>query len=301
MNIDEIIRDAILKRLGEKYEYIKTLRGGNFSHVYLLKHLVFYENHVLKVVNSKFILEQLMQEDKQKSKEKYKKIKERFLNEARLLSRINHPNIVRVHDVDIFSDRQTKIDIPFFTMDCVIGKDLAVTLKEKSPMDFKRVLELSMDILGALRVLHQNGIVHRDLKPANIMVDQKGKGILIDFGLAKDLLSNTNLTSTGSKLGTPSYMSPEQLIDSSKVGPLSDIYSFGAILFELLTGEPPFKRDTIIEVLEAHLKDPVPDVREKRPDAPVGIGKVIQKAMEKDENSRFMGAEAMMNELKKFE
>jgi len=301
MNIDEIIRDAILNKLGEKYEYIKTLRGGNFSHVYLLKHLVFYENHVLKVINSKFILEQLMQEDKQKSQEKYKKIKERFLNEARLLSRINHPNIVRVHDVDIFSDRQTKIDIPFFTMDCVIGKDLAVTIEEKSPMEFKRVLELSMDILGALRVLHQNGIVHRDLKPENIMVNQKGKAIVIDFGLAKDLLSNTNLTSSGSSFGTPSYMSPEQIIDSSKVGPLSDIYSFGAVLYELLAGESPFTGKGITEILKEQLKSPVPDVREKRPDLPVGIGKVIQKAMQKNENQRYQNAEAMMVELKTYE
>lgn len=298
MQIDDF-KKAVLKKLGEKYKYIRELGGGTFSNVYLILHTHFDEEHALKIMDSEDIIKRLEKGNIEESKQKFDKIKKRFINEAKMYKRINHTNVVKIHDVDVIVNEKEGIDFPYLIMDYIKGSTLKNVIINEAPLEFNRALGLAKDILRALGVIHQNNIVHRDLKPDNIMVDETGRAILIDFGLAKDLLSSTKLTSTGTTIGTPLYMSPEQWTDSSKVEKYTDIYSFGVVLYEMLTGKHPFKRrtSTPLEIMNAHMEKPVPDVLEKNPGLPEGIEKIIQKAMAKEASDRYKNAEIIINEL----
>jgi serine/threonine protein kinase len=296
LQIDDF-KKVVLKKLGKKYKYIRDLGGGTFSNVYLVLHTIFNEEHALKIMNSQHILKKLEKENIDESKQRFDKIKERFIKEAKLYKRINHPNVVKIHDIDVIMEEKRSIEFPYLIMDYIKGSSLTDIIENEAPLEFNRVLGLAKDILGAIEVIHKNNIIHRDLKPDNIMVAETGKAILIDFGLAKDLLSDTKLTSTGISIGTPLYMSPEQCLDSSKVGKYTDIYSFGVVLFEMLAGEPPFGGNNFFEIMNAHCEKPVPDVRGKNPGLPAGIEKIIQKAMAKEASDRYKNAEIIINEL----
>jgi serine/threonine-protein kinase len=296
MQIDDF-KKVVLKKLGKKYKYIRDLGGGTFSNVYLVMHTIFNEEHALKIMNSQHIIKKLEKEKIDESKQRFDKIKERFINEAKMYKRINHANVVKIHDVEVIENKKEGIDFPYLIMDYIKGSTLTDVIKNEAPLEFNRALSLAKDILRAIDVIHQNNIVHRDLKPDNIMVAETGKAILIDFGLAKDLLSDSKLTSTGGALGTPLYMSPEQFKDSSKVEKDADIYSFGVVLFEMLAGVTPFFEINYFELMNAHMEKPVPDVREKNPGLPEGIDKIIKKAMAKEASDRYKNTEIIINEL----
>lgn len=295
MESNDSIREKILAKLGEKYQYIGDIPGGSLASVYLVKHTLLDEKHVLKVMNSRLIIKLL---EKTGSQKDYKKVKNRFVKEAKLCRKLNHPNIVKIYDVDIISAGIDNIKIPFFTMDYISGTTLKHLIKNKAPMELQETITILVTILNALHVIHQKGIVHRDLKPDNIMLDKDNQPILIDFGLAKDLLGTTDLTTAGEFIGTPLYMSPEQIKDSSNVGPRSDLYSMGAILYEMLVGESPCNRNDFLKILACHLEEPVPSIRSKRPELPPKIEEIIKKAMEKDEKNRFKMANEFLAELK---
>jgi formylglycine-generating enzyme required for sulfatase activity len=146
--------------------------------------------------------------------------------------------------------------------------------------------------------MHKNNIIHRDIKPGNIMIQEEtGEAVIIDFGIAKDIVGGTRLTTTGALLGSPMYMAPEQSINSSNVGPSTDIYSFGAVLFEMLTGDTPFQGNNFMEIMTAHRENPVPDVREKNPQLPVKTTDILSKAMAKNPNDRYQRTKDMLNAL----
>lgn len=296
MQIDDI-KKAVLKKLGGKYKYIRDLGGGTFSNVYLVLHTTSNKEHALKIMNSQYIIKKLNKENIRDSK-RFDKIKERFKNEANLYKRINHANVVKIHDVDVIENEKEGIEFPYLIMDYIKGSTLTDVIKNEAPLEFNRVSGLAKDILRALDVIHQNKIVHRDLKPDNIMVEETGRAILIDFGLAKDLLSDSKLTSTWTSVGTLLYMSPEQYKDSSKVEKYADIYSFGVVLFEMLAGEPPFGKKEV-EIMDANGKKLLPDIRGKNPGLPVGIEKIIKKAMAQEPGDRYENAEIIINEMNK--
>ena len=169
---------------------------------------------------------------------------------------MQHPNIVQIHEVGEHDG------LPFFSLEFVDGGSLAQQL-DGTPWPPRRAAELVESLARGVAAAHRQGIVHRDLKPANVLLTADGTPKITDFGLAKSLAADSGQTRTGSIMGTPSYMAPEQADGKTKqVGPLADVYALGAILYELLTGRPPFRGATALETLEQVMNaEPVPPSR----------------------------------------
>lgn len=218
----------------------------------------------------------------------------RFKNESKAESMLKHRNIVAIHDVSVKGREK------YIVMEYVEGITLKNYLKGRNgPLDLKEIICYSKQILRALCVAHENHIIHRDIKPQNIMVLQNGLIKVMDFGIAK--LPNAETVTVNDKaIGTVYYMSPEQArgrtIDSR-----SDIYSFGAMLYELATGVLPFTGDTHLSIILKQINDePIPP-REINPDIPVGLEQIILCAMSKKPAERFQSAELMLNFMRQLE
>ncbi len=178
----------------------------------------------------------------------------RFLGEAKAVAALRHANIVQVHDVGDTEGR------PYFTMEFLEGGNLAQKMAGQ-PQPSLQASEIAAALADAIQVAHQNGIIHRDLKPANILLTADGTPKISDFGLARRFENDDeHLTFSGTRLGTPSYMAPEQALGKrGTIGPAVDIYSLGAVLYELLTGRPPFRAETAVETERQLLtEEPVP-------------------------------------------
>ncbi|MEI8132488.1 MAG: serine/threonine-protein kinase [Leptolinea sp.] len=207
----------------------------------------------------------------------------RFEREARLVANLRHPNIVQMFDFD------TQGDQVFMVMEYIAGGTLKQRLEElKSSSQFMSLPEVTAflkQMSAALDYAHSQKMLHRDLKPANILLDAAGNVYLTDFGIAH-MLGATKLTTTGSLLGTPAYMSPEQgRGDSLTLS--SDHYSLAVILFEMITGEVPFDADTPLALIQKQIFDPPPPLEFYRKDIPAGVSKVIQKALSKNASDRY--------------
>jgi tRNA A-37 threonylcarbamoyl transferase component Bud32 len=297
VNIDGVFK-AAQKKLEKTYDFIRHLGGGEFSIVYLVKHKDTGQEHALKILDYHYLLQRLRKEDIQSAQIKFNEIKKRFITEAKLYKKIHHANIVKIHDTGVFADESKGIEIPYMIMSYIRGSSLSDLLRNEAPFEMSRTLEISRDVLAALEAMHKNNIIHRDIKPGNIMIQEEtGEAVIIDFGIAKDIVGGTRLTTTGALLGSPMYMAPEQSINSSNVGPCTDIYSFGAVLFEMLTGETPFHGSNFMEIMTAHRECPVPNVREKNPQLPVKIADILSKAMEKNPNNRYQRTKDLLNAL----
>ena len=218
----------------------------------------------------------------------------RFLDEARAAARLQHPNIITVHEIGEHQGR------PYFVQEFVDGGDLKKQLADK-PMAMRRSAELLETLAGAVHAAHKAGIVHRDLKPSNILLTTEGVPKVADFGLAKLLGGGSGRTQSGQVVGTPSYMAPEQAEGRSKdVGPTADVYALGAILYEALTGRPPFLGDTQIETLRLVCStEPVPP-KQSRPDIPRDLETICLKCLEKEPNKRYVSAELLAGDLRRF-
>jgi len=203
----------------------------------------------------------------------------RFETEAQTIARLEHPHIVPLYD--FWRDP----DGAYLVMRLLRGGNLLTALAN-GPWSVERTRTLLDQISAALAAAHQQGIIHRDIKPANILFDESGNAYLSDFGIAKDLHNNQGLTTDGSMLGTPDYISPEQ-IQEVPVSPQSDIYSLGAVLYEMLTGEKPFPDVSLMTLYQNHLSVPIPLVEDSRPDLSPQIDAVIQKATAKKPEDRF--------------
>jgi hypothetical protein len=214
--------------------------------------------------------------------------RKRFINEANAYMKIKHPNVAEIYDIRQLKTLREKevIEIPYIIMEYVEGVSLKHRLKSQKPLELETAAVISVDILDALNAIHQKDIIHRDIKPANIMIEKgTDKAKIIDFGLAKDILEGADMTTTGIAIGTFVYMSPEQFEDSSKVGPGTDIYSFGVILYEMLTGKPPYLGSPK-ELMHSHIYGKIPDTRKMDKDLPGVMGTLIRKAMAKKEEKR---------------
>jgi serine/threonine protein kinase len=217
----------------------------------------------------------------------------RFLLEAEAAANLDHPNIVPVYEID----RQHGL---YFTMKWVDGGSLARQVPHLLG-DPHAAARLLATVARAVHFAHQRGILHRDLKPANILLDAQGKPYVTDFGLARRIGEDSGLTQTGAILGTPSYMAPEQAGGLAKgVGPAADVYSLGAILYELLTGRPPFRAATVMETLVQVLeRDPTPP-RQIRGGVPPELEAICLKCLEKDPAGRYASGEALAEDLERF-
>ncbi|MBW3595947.1 MAG: serine/threonine protein kinase [Planctomycetes bacterium] len=215
----------------------------------------------------------------------------RFRAEAEAAARLDHPGIVPVYEVGESEGR------PFFSMKYVAGRTLAQVLSE-GPMPPREAAELLNDVCRAVHYAHQQGVLHRDLKPSNILIDEQGRPHVTDFGLAKQAADAASLTKTGAVLGTPAYMAPEQAAGSrGQVGPASDVYSLGTILYHMLTGRPPFQAaspvDTVLLVLE---QDPPPP-RLVNPKADRDLEMIALHCLQKPPDLRYRSAAALADDL----
>lgn len=222
----------------------------------------------------------------------------RFLQEAKLLAELKHPAIVGVHEV-IEPDEGPMLMV----LELAPGRPLAHLMDEEGPLPASRAVSIAREILQALQAAHEHALVHRDLKPPNVIVDSVEGGdrvTLIDFGIAKRLSAGaddpaTPRTTTGVTLGTPLYMAPEQLQANGTVGPFTDVYAVGVMLFGMLTGEPPF-HGSQAEVVAAHLYEPAPSLLD-RENVPRGLALVVERALAKRGSDRFPTARAMCEAL----
>jgi serine/threonine-protein kinase len=204
----------------------------------------------------------------------------RFIREAEAVAGLEHPHIVQVHDVGELEGR------PYFTMEFIDGGSLAQSLAG-TPQAAARSARLIGTLAGAVEFAHQHGIVHRDLKPANILLTGQGTPKIADFGLARCADAGPELTRSGVRVGTPSYMAPEQAAGHvSAIGPSADVYALGAILYEMLTGRPPFRAATAVETERQVIADePVPPAR-LNSKVPRDLETICLKCLQKDPQRR---------------
>jgi eukaryotic-like serine/threonine-protein kinase len=213
---------------------------------------------------------------------------DRFYQEARAVARLDHPNILPVYDFDQVGE------IVYIVMKYVNTGTLRNVMR--GPLDLPYTVEIVTQVGLALGYAHKQGVVHRDIKPGNILIADNNWALLTDFGLAKILEGNQRLTRTGAGVGTPEYMSPEQAQGKPTDG-RADLYSLGAMLYEMLTGRLPFESESGIAVAMKHVSDPVKPPRMYRPDLPPAVEQVIMTALEKDPDRRHPTAEAMLTAL----
>jgi serine/threonine protein kinase len=271
--------EALLARFGD-YELIDEIARGGMGVVYRAR-----QRSLNRLVALKMIRAGRLATPEER---------ERFLFEAEAVANLEHPHIVPIFDIG------EHLGQDFFSMRLVEGGSLARRITEcgKDPRSAARLVAT---VAHAVEYAHAQGIWHRDLKPANILIDAAGRPFVTDFGLAKRVREDSALTRSGTIVGTPSYMAPEQAAGSSqKLSAASDVYSLGAVLYELLAGRPPFRADTVREVLEQVLEREPEPPGQYRAGLPVDLERICLKCLEKNPQARYPTAKALAEDLERF-
>ena len=270
------VADPLLGTEVGRYRLARVLGEGGMGRVYL---------GVQPMIGSRVAIKVLSEECARDPA-----LLERFFAEARAVNLIRHEHIVGVLDL-----AQLPGGRPYIVMEFVAGRTFAELVTTRPPLE--HVVQIMREVLSALAAAHAIGIVHRDLKPDNVMVTGEGHAKVLDFGIAKLAPglrgSSAPHTQTGSLLGTPAYMSPEQVTGLATVDARTDVYAAGVVLFEAVTGRPPFTALTMFDLLRQHVEEAPPLPRALRPDLPAGIEQVILKALAKAPSERFADAAAM--------
>lgn len=214
---------------------------------------------------------------------------ERFRREARAVAQLNHPHIVTV--IDAGEDDNT----PYIVFEYVEGETLKDRIRRYGRLPIQEAIAYAIEIARALGVAHERGIVHRDVKPQNVLVDEEGSAKVTDFGIARTL-DQEGLTADGRVLGTTDYVSPEQALGHPVTGQ-SDLYSLGIVLFEMLTGDVPFKGDNQVAVAMKHVREQLPDVQVHRPEVSSALAAVIDRATAKDTADRYATDAELITDL----
>jgi len=261
--------------IGHRYRVKSLLGMGGMGAVYLVHDKGLDRDVALKLIRSDIA------EDKDAL--------ERFKREIQLSSRVTHPNVLRVFDLGE-SD-----GIQFLTMQFVDGRDLSTILKKQGKLPTDRLLRVFRQTAEGLKAAHDQGVIHRDLKPQNIMLDGSDRVYVTDFGMAKSS-EQSGMTQTGAVIGTPFYMSPEQ-VKGESVGPQSDIFSLGVILYQMATGTVPFGGATPFEVMITRIQRPPKPVRELNPELPVYLQKIIERCLTVDPKLRYQNVQEILEDL----
>ncbi|HEX9631288.1 MAG TPA: serine/threonine-protein kinase [Gemmatimonadales bacterium] len=256
---------AVREVLEGDFHFEGFLGQGGMSVVFLVRELNLHRLVALKVLPKRSMKESSSAE--------------RFKQEAMIAASLDHPNIVPIHR---FGSTPRCL---WYTMKYIRGRSLAELLHDVGPLDLHDCFNLIEQIAGALSYAHRRDVVHRDMKPANVMLDENGWAYVCDFGVAK-ALGNPRLTQTGGTLGTPLYMSPEQLYGQELDG-RSDQYALAVMTFELLTGRNPFAAESVGEIIQKHCSEQAPSVLDIRPDLPARVADGLAKAMSKRPADRF--------------
>jgi serine/threonine-protein kinase len=269
-----------------KYEVLSLLGEGGMGVVYKVRHLLLPNKNLfaLKVLHSRFSADA--------------EFRARFLREVEVTMDLTHENIVQIRDFGMTEEQHL-----FFTMDHFPGRSLKTLIEKKAPLPSRRVIGIAREILLALREAHRGGVIHRDLKPDNVLVEEEPGGRdrvrVLDFGIAKLLETDgKNDLTRDNLIGTPKYMSPEQAGGDSLDG-RSDLYSLGIMIYEMLTGQVPFRGGTTRSILMGHLTSPPPPFAEARPElaVPAPFERLVFDLLAKDPSARPASAEAVIERL----
>lgn len=257
------------------YDIIERIGSGGMASVYRASQQTFQRDVALKVLRQDL-----------GSDEKYS---ERFVQESQIIAKLHHSHIVQVYDVGQFKN------LFYVAMEFLSGRNLSEMLRQQR-VDRTRAVRIFSQIASALDYSHQKGIVHRDVKPDNIMFRDDGAAVLTDFGIAKDTDASMELTQTGTIMGTPKYMSPEQ-IRGGTVSPSSDLYSLGVVFYQMLTGNVPYTGSTLVEVAVKHLNEPIPTL----PEGLTHFQAIFDKVLAKKPEDRYHRGNEILQDLAKVE
>jgi eukaryotic-like serine/threonine-protein kinase len=223
----------------------------------------------------------------------------RFRREAQSAAGLNYPAIVAVYDTGEDPGLSSNGDVPYIVMEYVEGRTLRDVLKEQGRLPIRRAMEITAEVCGALDFSHRNGIVHRDVKPGNVMITPTGAVKVMDFGIARALSSNAaTVTQTAAVIGTAQYLSPEQA-RGEPVDARSDVYSTGCLLYELITGSPPFTGDSPVAVAYQHVRENAPVPSSLNPEVPRTVDSIVMKALAKNPLNRYQSAGEMRADLQR--
>jgi serine/threonine protein kinase len=279
--------DLIGRVFDRKYQLTRLLGEGGMGAVYEGEHTIIHRKVAVKVLHSEFSTSQ--------------DVVNRFVREAQAASAIGHPNIVEIHDVGREEDGTV-----FIVMELISGESLKEIVKREGKLPPDRVVFIVLQVLSALSAAHEKGIVHRDMKPDNVVMTVSDKGSqevkLLDFGIAKIegvMDGDQGITQPGTVLGTPNYMSPEQA-RGKEIDHRVDIWSVGVMMYEMLSGRLPFFGNNYNEVLGGILLETPPALQNIAPGIPAGLAAVVEKAMAKNRDQRFLNAGEMIQALSPF-
>jgi len=262
-----------------RYKYVQKIGKGAFGTVLLMEDTVVDERLILKFLNPN------VSQDEEMMK--------RFVHELRYSRKITHHNVIRIYDFLLIRGNYA-ISMEYFP-----SHTLGNEVNEK-PLPLAKAVRYATDICTGMAVAHQQGIIHRDLKPANVLIDETGLVKIVDFGVAAaQLEGDTQLTKTGYVIGSPKYMAPEQIL-GKKVDERADIYSLGVILYEMLTGEPPYHRGDHMAVMYQHVQGKARPPIEVNTEIPPGLSEIVMRSMTVDKAKRFQSMDEMRNALEHY-